>query len=129
MNNNNNNNNTNRTSKSTSKNKNNNNNNNNINNSFSSSSSISTNSLSESMKTDLIKSGKYYSYESQKLSNYIKSYYLKHNDYPKSSHKFYRYYKFGRLIGRGAFGKVNLGLNVLSGRIVAIKSFNKKKKF
>ena len=30
------------------------------------------------------------------------------------------------MIGQGAFGKVNLGLNVLTGRVVAIKSFNKK---
>jgi serine/threonine protein kinase len=29
-------------------------------------------------------------------------------------------------LGRGAFGKVNLGLHILSGRLVAIKSFNKK---
>ena len=30
------------------------------------------------------------------------------------------------MIGKGAFGKVNLGLHILSGRLVAIKSFNKK---
>lgn len=29
------------------------------------------------------------------------------------------------MLGRGAFGKVNLGLHVLTGRLVAIKSFNK----
>ena len=28
-------------------------------------------------------------------------------------------------MGRGAFGKVNLGLHILTGRLVAIKSFNK----
>jgi serine/threonine protein kinase len=28
-------------------------------------------------------------------------------------------------LGKGAFGKVNLGLHVHSGRLVAIKSFNK----
>ena len=33
----------------------------------------------------------------------------------------------GRVIGKGAFGKVNLALHVCSGRLVAIKSFNKKK--
>jgi MAP/microtubule affinity-regulating kinase len=37
------------------------------------------------------------------------------------------FYKYGRLIGKGAFGKVNLGLHILTGRIVAIKSFNLKK--
>ena len=28
--------------------------------------------------------------------------------------------------GKGAFGKVNLALHILSGKLVAIKSFNKK---
>ena len=46
------------------------------------------------------------------------------NDYPSSDISFY---KFGRVIGKGAFGKVNLGLHILTGRIVAIKSFNKTK--
>ena len=36
-------------------------------------------------------------------------------------------YKIGRSIGHGAFGKVNISLHVLSGQIVSIKSFNKKK--
>lgn len=31
-----------------------------------------------------------------------------------------------QLIGKGAFGKVNLGLHVATGRLVAMKSFNKK---
>ena len=31
------------------------------------------------------------------------------------------------MIGKGAFGKVNLALHILSGKLVAIKSFNKKK--
>jgi serine/threonine protein kinase len=31
-----------------------------------------------------------------------------------------------KLIGKGAFGKVNLSLHISSGRLVAIKSFNKK---
>ena len=30
------------------------------------------------------------------------------------------------MIGKGAFGKVNLALHILSGKLVAIKSFNKK---
>ena len=81
------------------------------------------NSIS-SIKSQLIKEGTYYSLECDRLSSYIKSYYTKHNTYPKTKLPFY---KFGRLIGRGAFGKVNLGLHILSGRIVAIKSFNKSK--
>ena len=64
----------------------------------------------------------YYLRESQKISNYIKSYYMKNKAYPETNLNFYKY---GRLIGQGAFGKVNLGLNVLTGRVVAIKSFNK----
>ena len=44
------------------------------------------------------------------------------DEYPTSNLHFY---KFGRIIGKGAFGKVNIGLHILTGRIVAIKSFNK----
>ena len=64
----------------------------------------------------------YYLRESQKLSNYIKNYYSTNKKYPETNLSFYKY---GRLIGQGAFGKVNLGLNILTGRVVAIKSFNK----
>ena len=60
--------------------------------------------------------------QSIQLSKYIKNYYKKHKTYPHT--KIY-FYKYGRLIGQGAFGKVNIGLNVLSGRIVAVKSFIK----
>ena len=74
-------------------------------------------------KQSLIKEGKFYKKESERLSKYIKEYYSLHEDYPKSQISFYEY---GRLIGKGAFGKVNLGLHILTGRIVAIKSFNKK---
>ena len=76
------------------------------------------------IKNTLIKEGIYYLKQSEKLSLYLKKYYDKYHDYPKTKLSFY---KFGRLIGRGAFGKVNLGLHVLTGRIVAIKSFNKTK--
>ena len=64
-----------------------------------------------------------YMEDSLKLINYIKNYYKKNHEYPMTNLDFYKY---GRLIGQGAFGKVNLGLNVLTGRVVAIKSFNKK---
>ena len=64
----------------------------------------------------------YYMKESLKLSCYISKYYNKYKQYPNTSLQFYKY---GRLIGQGAFGKVNLGLNILTGRIVAVKSFNK----
>jgi len=64
----------------------------------------------------------YYMEQSIQLSNYIKNYYKKNKKYP---HTKINFYKYGRLIGQGAFGKVNIGLNVLSGRIVAVKSFIK----
>ena len=69
-----------------------------------------------------MKDSNYYSQESENLSKYIKDYFINHSCYPPTDISFY---KFGRVIGRGAFGKVNIGLNILTGRIVAIKSFNK----
>ena len=66
----------------------------------------------------------FYKQEMEKLSSYIKSYYQKHKTYPNTNKNFYKY---GRLLGKGAFGKVNLALHLASGRLVAIKSFNKKK--
>ena len=70
-----------------------------------------------------MKDSNYYSQESENLSKYIKDYFIANSCYPPTDISFY---KFGRVIGRGAFGKVNIGLNILTGRIVAIKSFNKK---
>ena len=64
-----------------------------------------------------------YMESSLSLTDYIRNYYKKNKKYPNTNLTFYKY---GRLIGQGAFGKVNLGLNVLTGRVVAIKSFNKK---
>ena len=69
-----------------------------------------------------MKDSNYYSHECEMLSKYIKEYYKQNLCYPNTDLSFYKY---GRIIGRGAFGKVNIGLNVLTGRIVAIKSFNK----
>lgn len=66
-----------------------------------------------------------YMEQSLKLAEYIKDFYLKYYNYPQTNLNFY---KIGRLIGQGGFAKVNLGLNVLTGRVVAIKSFNKTKK-
>ena len=70
-----------------------------------------------------MKDSNYYSHECEVLSKYIKDYYKQNSCYPSTDLSFYKY---GRIIGRGAFGKVNIGLNILTGRIVAIKSFNKK---
>ncbi len=65
----------------------------------------------------------YYKNEKEKLSKFIKEYYKKNNRYPETQKNFYLY---GRQIGHGAFGKVNIALHVASGRLVAIKTFNKK---
>ena len=37
------------------------------------------------------------------------------------------YYKIGRKIGRGSFGKVNLALHKLTRKVVAVKSISKEK--
>ncbi len=79
-----------------------------------------------SLSISSIKDFNYYKNESKKLIDYIKNYNLKNNnnEYPKTTLDFY---KIGRSIGHGAFGKVNIALHILSGHIVAIKSFNKLK--
>ena len=84
---------------------------------------IKNEQINESNNPNPIKKNYFYE-ECQKLSNYIKYYYYLNNNYPPSDISFY---KFGRVIGKGAFGKVNIGLHILTGRIVAIKSFNKTK--
>ena len=86
-----------------------------------SSSLINGPSLSSTSRS-IIHDSSYYLKESNNLSNYIKNYFNENKKYPETNLNFYKY---GRLIGQGAFGKVNLGLNVLTGRVVAIKSFNK----
>ena len=87
---------------------------------------VNSNSLLNISNTSLLstmKDSNYYMKESESLSKYIKEYYNKNKEYPKTDLSFYKY---GRMIGKGAFGKVNLGLNILTGRVVAIKSFNKE---
>jgi hypothetical protein len=69
-----------------------------------------------------IRESNYYKKEAEKLTKYVKHYFNKMGDYPPTNIKFYKY---GRVLGKGAFGKVNLGLHIQSGRLVAIKSFNK----
>ena len=83
----------------------------------------STNNNNFSVKSTL-KECEYYKQECRKLSTYLKDYYSKYRYYPKTDLNFYKY---GRLLGKGAFGKVNIALHLASGRLVAIKSFNKKK--
>jgi len=42
---------------------------------------------------------------------------------PETKSKFYR---VGKLLGRGAFGKVSLGMHKITNQLVAIKSINKE---
>ena len=37
-----------------------------------------------------------------------------------------KFYKIGKMLGKGAFGKVNLGIHKLTGQFVAIKSIDKQ---
>ena len=49
--------------------------------------------------------------------------YKKHNEIPETT---MNHYKFVRLIGKGAFGKVTLGIHKLTGKYVAIKTIDKE---
>ena len=76
------------------------------------------------ISSSITKSKSFYISERQNLYMYIKKYFKEKGHYPKSNLSFYKY---GRVLGNGAFGKVNLALHIASGKLVAIKSFNKKK--
>ena len=80
---------------------------------------INTLSSIHSVNKDLY----FYRKERDKVANYIQQYYETEGHYPSSKIHFYKY---GKVIGRGAFGKVNIALHICSGQLVAIKSFNKK---
>ena len=100
--------------------------NNNINRRISNQINNNNNNLNKENNTtlsSLTHDNNYYFSQYLKLSKFIKNFYKENNEYPNTLLSFYKY---GRLIGQGAFGKVNIGLNVLTGRIVAIKSFNKQ---
>ncbi len=61
--------------------------------------------------------------ERDKLISYIKHFtYSLKPEIPITS---VDYYKFVKLIGKGAFGKVTLGIHKLSGKVVAIKTVDK----
>ena len=49
----------------------------------------------------------------EKLVAYIKNYIKKTNELPPTTLEFY---KFIKLIGKGAFGKVTLGVHILTGK-------------
>ena len=58
----------------------------------------------------------------QKLIKYITLYTQKHDKIPSTT---LDYYKIVKLIGKGAFGKVTLGIHKLTGKQVAIKTIEK----
>jgi len=60
--------------------------------------------------------------EREKLIKFIKQHIKKHNELPPTN---LDYYKFVKLIGKGAFGKVTLGIHKLTGKQVAIKTIEK----
>ena len=80
--------------------------------------------ISNNISISTTKDKSYYINERENLSIYIKRYFKEKGQYPKSHINFYKY---GRILGKGAFGKVNLALHIASGKLVAIKSFNKSK--
>jgi len=57
------------------------------------------------------------------VSNAIKKSFQQRNEAPKTTSQFYR---AGKMLGRGAFGKVCLGMHKLSRKLVALKSINKE---
>ena len=88
---------------------------------------INNKNLNEEFNISLLttlKDSSFYINEQLKLAQFIKKYYREKGFYPESHINFYKY---GRLLGKGAFGKVNIALHIASGKLVAIKSFNKKK--
>lgn len=60
--------------------------------------------------------------EREKIIKFIKAYIKRHNEIPPTT---LDYYKFVKLIGKGAFGKVTLGIHKLTGKYVAIKTIDK----
>ena len=58
----------------------------------------------------------------EKLIKYNKAFIKKNKKVPTTTLDFY---KFVKLIGKGAFGKVTLGIHKLTGKHVAIKAIDK----
>ena len=72
--------------------------------------------------SDEIKTASAWQQEIYKIKKEIKVTFKRDSKAPDTQTWFY---KFGKLLGRGAFGKVNLALHKLSRKIVAVKSINK----
>ena len=60
--------------------------------------------------------------ERKAIYRHVNAYFEKHRDCPPTTVDFYR---IGKILGKGAFGKVNLAMHRLSEKLVAIKSINK----
>lgn len=60
--------------------------------------------------------------EREKLIKFNKTHYFRNKEIPNTT---LDYYKFMKLIGKGAFGKVTLGIHRLTGKTVAIKTVDK----
>lgn len=56
------------------------------------------------------------------LTNWIVRFFKLYRDAPKTLPEFYR---IGKTIGRGAYGKVNLGMHMLTRKLTAIKIISK----
>lgn len=61
--------------------------------------------------------------EMLELTHAIKTAFGTTQEAPKTQPEFYR---AGKMLGRGAFGKVNLGMHKLTRKLIAIKSINKE---
>ena len=57
------------------------------------------------------------------VTDKIKESFTQKDDAPETTADFYR---AGKMLGRGAFGKVNLGMHKLTRKLIAIKSINKE---
>lgn len=55
------------------------------------------------------------------ISKRIKQAFNETDEAPETTTDFYR---AGKMLGRGAFGKVNLGMHKLTRKLIAIKSIN-----
>lgn len=57
------------------------------------------------------------------ISNAIRKSFQTKGEAPKTTPEFYR---AGKMLGRGAFGKVSMGMHKLTRKLVALKSINKE---